>query len=177
MQRFITEYFGKPVLLKKERAVVGIIEDFVINPDNGELLGVLVREGFGKKNQKALPKKDIEVVGKDFILINSYEQLGDIDEIVRIKQVLDKEIRIIANKVETESGQYLGRVFDYTIDFNLYSISRLYVSNKFFGFSANQHIIANNQIIEITKEKIIVSDATIKISSTKVAAKPVISPS
>jgi uncharacterized protein YrrD len=137
----------------------------------------LVREGFGKRNQKALPKKDIEVVGKDFILISSYEQLGDIDEIVRIKQVLDGGVKIITNKVETESGRYLGRVFDYTIDFNSYNISRLYVSNKLFGMSANQHIIANNQIIEITKEKIIVSDATIKIGPAKVAVKPVISPS
>ena len=64
MNKFASELVNKPVLVKQaiqsgEGALVGLVEDLIINPDNGELAGLIVREGFGKKHLKTLGAKDI----------------------------------------------------------------------------------------------------------------------
>ena len=62
---------GKPVLLKAERAMVGSVQDLVIDESNGRFLGILVREGFGKNKVKVVAEKDIEGIGKNFFLIKN----------------------------------------------------------------------------------------------------------
>lgn len=165
MNRFATSLITKPVVLEQERAVVGVIEDLVIDPANGNLLGFLVREGFGKKKKKALAIKDLVGIGTKFIIVKSYSVLGDIDEIVRIKKVIDQRIHILKNRVFTVSGSYLGRVADFSIDVELSQLTRLYVSPGILGALKSQHIIGYQQIISIEEDKITVEDATLKLKS------------
>lgn len=153
----------KPVLVKDaiargEGALVGLVESLIINPDTGELAGLIVREGFGKKSLKTVAAKDILGISSDFYLVPSYETLGDLDEIVRLKQILDRDVPITGNRVYTASGTYLGKVFDYTVDLTHFVLSRIYVRTSFLGVSGQQHIIGYKQIISIEKDKITVDD-------------------
>lgn len=170
MNKFASELVLKPVLVKQaiqsgEGALVGLVESLIINPDNGELAGLIVREGFGKKNLKTLAAKDILGISSEFYLVPNYETLGDLDEIVRLKEILDRDIKIIGNKVYTASGTYLGKVFDYTIDLSHFMISRIYVGSKLLGAFSKQHIVAYKQIISIEKDRITVDDASTKVKS------------
>jgi len=168
MNKFASELVKKPVLVKSaiqngEGALVGFVEDLIINPDSGELAGLLVREGFGKKQLKTLGAKDVLGISTDFYLISNYTDLGEIDEIVRLKQIMDKETKIVGNKVYTFSGTYLGRVFDYTVDLHSFVISRIYVGGKTLGAFGKQYIIGYAQIISIEKDRITVDDAFAKV--------------
>lgn len=168
MNKFASELIKKPVLVKQaiqsgEGALVGLVEDLIINPENGELAGFIVREGFGKKSLKTLGAKDVLGISSDFYLIPNYETLGEMDEIVRLKNIMDKHIKITGNKVYTFSGAYLGRVFDYTVSLSQFMISRIYVGGKAFGAFGKQHIISYPQIISIEKDRITVDDAFVKI--------------
>lgn len=148
--------------MKAERALVGICEDLIIDFSNGKFMGLLVREGFGKKHLKTIAEKDIEGIGQNFFLVKSYSVLGETDEIVRIKEILDKKIRILQNKVVTVSGQNLGKVYDYTLDLKTGYLSRLYVRPTALFVLSPDYIINFSQIISIERDKIIVEDATIK---------------
>lgn len=174
MNKFASELVLKPVLVKSalqsgEGALVGLVEELIINPDNGELAGLIVREGFGKKNLKTLAAKDILGISSEFYLVPNYETLGDMDEIVRLKEIMDRSIKITGNKVYTASGIYLGKVFDYTIDLAHFMISRLYVRTANLGPFGKQHIIAYKQIISIEKDKITVDDTSTKVKSPSFA--------
>ncbi len=166
MIKFASELRLKPVLLKKEKALVGVMENMVIDPDTGKLVGILVREGFGKKNLKALPEKDLLGITSDFYLIASYESLGELDEIVRIKQVLEKEARISGNKVYTVSGQYLGKCRDYTLNMKALTIDKIYVNPPLLSGNFKELAIGFGQIISIEKDKITVEDTFIKASES-----------
>lgn len=171
MNKFASELVLKPVLVKSaiqsgEGALVGLVQSLIINPDNGELAGLIVREGFGKQSLKTLAAKDILGISADFYLVPSYETLGDLDEIVRLKDILDKKVKITGNKVYTASGTYLGRVFDYTVDLRHFMISRIYVGSKLLGPIGRQHIIAYKQIISIEKDRITVDDTIIKVKTS-----------
>jgi len=168
VNKFASELIKKPVLVKQaiqsgEGALVGLVEDLIVNPDNGELAGFIVREGFGKNSLKTLGSKDVLGISSDFYLIPNYETLGELDEIVRLKNIMDKGTKITGNKVYTFSGTYLGRVFDYTIDLRSFMISRIYVGGKALGGFGKQHIIGYKQIISIEKDRITVDDAFTKI--------------
>lgn len=163
MNKFASELVMKPVVVKDaivhgESALVGVVENLIINPDDGTLAGLLVREGVGKQGLKTLSAKDIIGISSEFYLIPSYTSLGDLDEIVRLKEIIDREISIIGNKVYTASGTYLGKVFDYTLDLKHFILTRVYVRSVGLMGMGRQHIISYNQIISIEKEKIIVDD-------------------
>jgi sporulation protein YlmC with PRC-barrel domain len=174
MNKFASELVMKPVLVKQaiqsgEGALVGLVNQLIINPDNGELAGLIIREGFGKKKLKTLAAKDIIGISSEFYLVPNYESLGEMDEIVRLKQIMDRGIGITGNAVYTESGTYLGRVFDYTIDLRHFMISRIYVGSKRFKSFTKQHIIGYKQIISIEKDRITVDDTFAKVRKSRLA--------
>jgi len=164
MIKFASELRAKPVLLQKERALVGIVEDLIVNPDTGEFAGLLVREGFGKKNLKTLPEKDLLSITSDFYLISGYEALGELDEIVRLKTIIDRGIKIVGTKTYTVSGDYLGRVRDYTLNLKNLHIDKIYVNPPMLSGVIRELAIAFSQIVSIEKDKITVEDATVKVS-------------
>ncbi len=162
MQKLASELKTNKVILRHEGALVGTIYDLVISPTDGYFLGFIIKEGFGKGKLKTLAEKDILGFNDQYILIASYDTLGDIDEIIRIKEAMEKKIPIIKSKVYTEGGIYIGRVSDYTIDFVLAHLSRLYVNSKSIKFIVKELLIDAKHIISITKDKIIVEDSCIK---------------
>lgn len=171
MNKFASDIFTKPVVLEAEKAIVGLVKKIVIDPTNGKLVGLVVKEGFGKKHEKSLSAKDILGIANKFILIKSYSALGELDEIVRVKEILDLDIEIIGNKVYTVSGQYLGFVKDFTLDITEGVLNKIYVTNRFFGGLKSDKIISFGQIVSIEKDKIVVENATIKGGSA-VSAEP-----
>ena len=167
MNKFASELILKPVLVRDaitrgEGAMVGLVESLIICPDDGTLAGITIREGFGKKNLKTLSAKDILGISSEFYLVPSYEKLGDLDEIVRLKEIMDRNVPIVGNRVYTQSGNFLGKVFDYTLDLVSFKITRIYVKPTLLGGFAKQYIIDYKNIISIEKDKIVVEDALVK---------------
>jgi sporulation protein YlmC with PRC-barrel domain len=121
-------------------------------------LGVIIFDPIDK-GTKVVPASEIRGSGKDFLLIKDYESLTEPEDVVRIKAALEINPKIIGAKVETKSGQHLGKVNDATINFKLMCLERLYVSPaSLLEFLAKDLIISAKNIIEIQKDKIIVSD-------------------
>jgi len=181
MNKFASELILKPVLVRDaiangEGAMVGLVENLIINPDDGKLAGITVREGFGKRNLKTLSAKDILGISSEFYLVPSYDSLGEVDEIVRLKEIMDQDIPIVGNKVYTESGMYLGKVFDFTLDLTTFLITRIYVRPGLFGGLAKQYIIYYKNIISIEKDKITVADLTVKNKESVLGKAATLSP-
>jgi sporulation protein YlmC with PRC-barrel domain len=170
MNRLASELMTRGVIVRQESALVGRVQEVVINPENGQFLGFIIREGFGKGKLKALAEKDILGFNKQFILIPGYNTLGEIDEIVRIKNTLDQKIPIIKNKVYTISGIYLGKVVDFALDFGQARLARLYVESHSIKRFTNQLVVNSACIVSIKKDKITVDDTCVK-NTEKAAIK------
>lgn len=169
MIRFISEIIGSQVILFQEKAHVGPVREVIISPDDGSFLGVIIYDPIDRKN-KAVPATEIKGTGKDFLLVKDYDSLTEPDDVIRIKAALEVNPKIIGAKVETQCGQYLGKVNEATINFRLLSLERLFVTpHTLLQFLAKDLIIPAKKIIEIQKEKIIVSDEFVTVAD-KVAA-------
>lgn len=159
MQRFNSDIIGSQVLARRQKIIVGTVSETVIDPDDGKFAGLVIR---GKIVSKAIAQKDIFGFGNKLIIINQIEDLGEIDDIVRIKKIRDQEVKIVKNKVYTVSGFYLGRVRDYTIDFLATKIARLYVNPRLLNRLTTELVINSTDIVSIKKEKITVRDPLVK---------------
>jgi sporulation protein YlmC with PRC-barrel domain len=165
MHRFASEFIGKKVLLRREGAFAGLVEEVVVNPENGDFLGFVVRIPHKKKIQKVLPEKEVMGINREFILVQGLDSLGDLNEIVRIKKARDQKVSIEKNKVYTISNVYLGRVSDYTLDLITAKLSRIYVHPRGIGKITGGHCIDAKRIVSIKKKRITVDDASVKVGN------------
>lgn len=158
MVKFFTDLIGSNVLLFQEKAQVGPAADVIIDPENGAFLGISVLDPVEKK-KKVIPASEIKGVGDKFILARDFKSLTEIEDVIRVKKTLDEKIEILGSKVETESGQKLGKVENATIDLKLLCLEKIYVNPPLsISFLSKQLIIPSSKIIEIQKKKIIVTD-------------------
>lgn len=153
--------------------VVGRLGEPIINPDKLEIMAFFVYSGWLKHQQSVLLTRDVRELAQNAVLIDSFEEIEDAGEIVRLKEVLEGNFKLLGIQVVNESGLKLGRVEDYTFDLASYKISKLYVKQSIMrNFLLNNLIIDRNQIIDITPKKIVVRDATVKKPLTVPTAPP-----
>jgi len=81
--------------------------------------------------------------------------------------MLIKAKRIIGNKVITQGGHYLGKVFDFEVDTTGQNIIKYYTRGGLLDFLKEPLVINAQQVVEIQKGKIIVEDAVISEKVTK----------
>jgi sporulation protein YlmC with PRC-barrel domain len=158
MLKFLSELVGLKIILFQEKASLSPVVDYLIKPENGRLLGVFTNDPFTKK-QKIVLTQDIKHFEKDFLIISSLEALSDTSEIVKVKEALKIDPKIINQKVVTESGKHVGKVRDAVLDTNSLKIAKIYVAPR-LGIQnlARELIIPSSRISAIKKRVIVITD-------------------
>jgi len=138
--------------------ILGTLNEIIIDPENGKILGLLVNAGIlGKK--KAVSFNDIYDWTPQGIMVRDDEAITNIDDLVRIKKIVEEKISIIGSKVVTENEKKLGKVVDFVINTDLGILVKIYVEKPglktYFG---DLLIIPANRIIAIKPKKIIVRE-------------------
>lgn len=173
MVKFLSNILGVDIIVRKEKLRVGTVKQVIINPDTGEVAGILGMSF--KKWTFAVPISEIEKFLLGAVLVSRVEAVSEPSEIIRIKQILDKNIKIVGLPVETESGQKLGRVRELTLNLKYNRLENLYVNPRGpIKIFSTELIISAKKIVEITKKKIVISDNHLKVKNPTVA--PVIMP-
>ncbi|KKQ69434.1 MAG: hypothetical protein US89_C0001G0009 [Candidatus Peregrinibacteria bacterium GW2011_GWF2_38_29] len=153
-EKFHSEFIGVPILSESERAVVGVVADFIVDPNNGKIEGIAMDSGF----KKVIPAIDILKLSIP-VMISEMDAISDTDDIIKIKNILSENKKIIGNKVFTKSGIFVGKVYDYAINLSNMCMVKLAIAKSFLGlFHINEILLPSSEIIEITPEKIIIND-------------------
>ncbi len=142
-----------PIAAEDAMAKIGIITQIVIDPENGRILGFLVKTGFFGPPM-ALSIIDIHFWDKDGIVTKKEENLVPVTEIIRIQKVVDRKINLINMPAKTETGKSLGIVEDFLIDTETASITKYYLRD----ILNRTRIIAADKVVKIDKEIIFVDD-------------------
>ncbi len=165
MQKLVSELKKSLVITKKEQTVLGHADDFIIDPDTGKVAGISVKIP-GKKEEMFVNSSSVSGVGTIFLMIESINSLGEKDEIIRLKEILDKDIHIISADVIDEDGRRLGRVRDYSINLKTMRLERLYLTSYIFlKILSRDLMITESDIIKIEKNIIIVKGGRVKSGS------------
>lgn len=156
MERLYSKIVGTPVYEDGGERPMTTVKDAVIDPENGKLVAFVVNIS---KNLVITP---IDVLSwSEVIRVHNHDAIVAADEVLRIAEVIGKNVNIFHNKVYTKSGEYLGKVNDFSIDSNVMMLQKLYLSKGFLGLIRYQsRIISAKNILEILPDRIVIKDET-----------------
>ena len=167
--KLASEIINLDVFCLEDNTVLGKVKDLVIDPTNGKLVAFKIYGKGIKKDQNLVSVLEVKHLDREVLAIESKSKIESENELPRPYEILKSKIRILKNKVFTESGNLVGRVSDYALDSNTSQLSRIYVSgNGLSFFFGRERVFSFLQIVEITKNKIIVFDKSLSIAKAAV---------
>jgi len=151
---FYSNIVGTLVVEDDSPRPVAMIKDLVMDPDRGALIAFVVNQN------KGLIVSPMDVISlKQVMKINNADNIVEAAEILRVSEVLKSHRPIFGAKVFTKSGDYLGKVFDFSIDAKTYDLNKIFAAKDILGlFRYNSLIIPAKSIVEVKSYKIIVKD-------------------
>lgn len=151
MEKTYSEIIGTPVVVEGAGRVTRIT-DVLLNPKDGRVVA------FFTGKMKVISPMDIIFFGKA-ITIGHYEDIIDAEDLLKIKEIISNDIRLLKSKVETKKGYYLGKLYDYYIDTSAYALTKIIVYKSFFGIlKSADRLIPARDIVEIKKDLVIVQN-------------------
>ncbi len=152
-----------PVMSIQTGQAIAHIEQPIINMANLEAMALNCNLGRSKPKEGVILLRDVRQFSGDCIIVDSFDDIEDSSEIVRLKDVVKAGFNPIGKHVVNESGDKLGKVEDYTINLKTFMIQKLYVHQSLVkSLLYNSLVIDRTQVIDITPKAITVKDARVK---------------
>ena len=168
MERLLSNIVGIPVYEDDGHRPLTTVRDVIIDPESGVFLGVITNIG---KNE-IIAERDMLSLG-EVIKIHGRDSIIPAEDVFRIDEVLKSGKRIFGNKVVTENGENLGKVFDLAIDKNTMALSKIFTAKGLLGlFRYDTRIISAKNIVEVLPHKIVIKGGTNLIMEKKEAKIP-----
>ncbi len=165
MEKLYSNVIGSPIFEGDSPTAFSTVKDIVMDPENGKMLALVVNL---KKNLIITPMDIFE--WKMAIKIHNHDVVTEAEDVLRVAEVQKGGIKILNNKVETEGGDAIGKVFDFTVDSDAGHLVKIYVAKTHFGlFRGEAKIISTKHIVEIKKGKIVVKSGLSKIKEEEKA--------
>lgn len=158
MEKRYSQVLGLKVISQANHKVLGRVANVLLNTDKG-LVAAFFLSLIG--DRIVIPVDILEL--NNAIVIHSEKDIVRIDEVQRVSEVKEKGQYILTKKVYTESGIYLGRVFDFSFDTKEFRLKKIYANKVFLWILFPQKsLIDARHIIDIQPRKVIVRDAVVQ---------------
>ena len=151
---------GCPVLSLHIGGEIARVTEPVINPDNLKIIGFkvegkLIRDDVGD----ILPVDSIREFSRLGMIIDSIDEFVHDTDVIRIKKALQIDLKLVGHKVVTKKKLKLGKVSDYTVRVDDWSIQQLVVQRPVFkAFLDPELLIPRSRIIEVDDEQVVIKD-------------------
>jgi sporulation protein YlmC with PRC-barrel domain len=154
MEKVYSEIIGLPVTVEGVGKIARIT-DILVDTNDGRVVAFFVNAG----KTKIVAPIDIIFFGRGLV-IHSAEDIIDTQDLIKATKVIESDIKLLKNRVETKKGEYLGNVYDFYIDTGAFGLTKIVVHHKsFMGFfKTPDRLIPARDIIEIKKGLVIVKN-------------------
>ena len=153
MEKTYSQIVGLPVVVEG-LGKVARITDMLIDSDTGKIACFFVNRG----KMKIILPSDIIFFGQAAI-IGDLDDIIDAEDIIRVTEIIRKDIGFLKSKVQTQKGEYLGQVHDYIVDISFFTLTKIIVYKSFLGLLKTPNLlIPSRDIVKIKKNLIIVKN-------------------
>jgi len=149
-----TKLIGLPIFELREQTKLGAINDLLIDRSGQKISGFLLESPI-LSFKKPLIVLDLDVIEilKDVVLVKDEKSVIPISESLSAQELLRKRFVGINQRIESETGQYLGKAYDYLIDSKTLGVTKFYAKKVF-----KEIVVPSINIVEFLGHKIIVKD-------------------
>lgn len=154
-----SKLLNMPVLSVQDSGRIATVSNTIIDPDSLKIIAFRLNGAINEEGGNLLDASSIREYSNFGLVIDSTDEIISDSDVVKIKNVLDLNFSLIGLKVETKKGSKLGRVIDYTVTEDNFSVQQIIVKRPVVkSFLDSELTIPRPEIIEITDYKIIVRD-------------------
>lgn len=162
---------GTPVLSMQATGQIASIGSPIVDPKSLKIIAFyLTGPLVNKAPANILDASSIREYSRYGMVIDSIDELVEPDDVIKISEVLKLNFTLNDLKVETKKGSKLGKVSDYVVTDDNFSVQQIIVKRPLIkGFIDPELTIPRREIVEVTDYKIIVKDEekTIKEKAEK----------
>ncbi len=153
-----------PLLSLRTGRVVGSIVGHLINPHKLKIDALWCQVSTNKKPMLLL-LQDIREVSPKGVIIDDDDVLLEPTEAIRLRSIIELKFEIIDKKVT--SGHFtLGKVADYALERESFTIQKLYVEPSIWNKIKNNRLtIDRSQIIEVSHREVRVKSSEVTEAS------------
>lgn len=154
-----------PIISLQTGLTVATTSGLIIDPGSLEVIAFTCLSP-ERREDLALILRDIRELGLDCLIIDSEDELVEISEVVRLKELWDRRFTLIACKVVSDMGRGIGTVEDYTVNLDTNKVQKIYVRQSVFkSLFGSSLIIDRTQIVDVAPKRIIVREASLAARS------------
>lgn len=158
----IKNLLGTPVMSLQTGSELAHTTEPIIDPRQMTIVAFYVEGKLLESNPSVLHVSDIRELSDIGLIIDDSDKLMGIDGLVRLQEIIDFEFELDGVQVVDERGHKLGKVADYAIEPETYTIQQIYTEQSIIkSLSHVSNIIHRSQIVSVTNEKIIVKSPTV----------------
>ena len=160
---------NRPIMSLRTGTQIGTTLSPIINPNNLKIEGFYCQDT--QRKRLVLLEQDIRDVLPQGLVVNDTDALTDPGELIRLKDIMDLRFELIGKHVVTVNKEKVAKVNDYATEIQSMMIKKLYVSQSLFkNFATGSLGVDPTQIVEITRDKVIIQELEGKVPA---AAKAV----
>ena len=132
----------------------------IIDPSNLKIIAyTLSGPLIDKSPENVLLTNDIREFSRMGFIIDSIDDLVDPNEIIKLKNILKLNFKLIGHRVETVKSKKIGKVIDFTVDSSTFSIYQLVVKRPALKALNDPELTINrSQIVEIDDDKVVIKN-------------------
>lgn len=169
MLQLSTIFYHRKILSLRTGGPIGYAHSPLINPTTLKIEGWYA-SALHDRTPYIVPANEVRDIINKGIVVNDHSSLTHLEDLVRLKELIDLRFELIGKTVKTDHKRKLGKVQDYAVEDQSMMIKNIYVAQSLLrGILARQLIIDRSQIIEINDRAIIVREPTIKSKATQQA--------
>ena len=150
---------GLPVLSVQDSHRVATISSAIIDPDSLKIIAFRVYGATNTEGGNVLDARSIREYSNMGVVIDSTDELVSDGDVVKIKKVIELNFNLIGLKVETKKRSKLGKIIDFTVTVDNFSVQQIIVKRPSIkSFLDPELTIPRAEIVEVTDYKVIVRD-------------------
>lgn len=150
----MTSLIGSPVIAQHVPKPIGYVRDAVIDPEHGKVVCWELRS---RRANRFLATIDVLGYTDNGLLIGDADVPQSLNDLARVKILLEHPVHLLKLPVVTEQQKRLGRVKDCLIETTGHFIAKLFVAPSLLTrVFEDEIVIGRERVIKITAAKVIV---------------------
>lgn len=151
---------GTPILSMQASGQIASISSAIVDPTSLKIVGFYLSGPLVNKSAaNILDTSSIREYSRYGMVIDSIDELVEPEDVIKISKVLELNFELLDLKVETKKGSKLGKVSDYIVTDDNFTVQQIIVKRPLIkSFVDPELTIPRKEIVEVTDYKIIVKD-------------------
>jgi|GEM_PF-7005841 len=147
---------GRLVVVLQDGSVLGICRRAVEDPFTGRVLGFALEDDEWYEGPKFLPQQAVVGYGDNALILEDRSQLMQLHQAAEIRLILKQKETFLEKHVMTESGSYIGEIFDYDFDRSGYAVH--YYLHRYLSGDASCALIPAERTRRVGKSLVLVAE-------------------